>query len=146
MEYVKMNESHTAQVAQLEKVCFSMPWSENAIKHELTNPLSLWIVAVEGDCVAGYIGSQAVMGEADMMNLAVMPNFRRQRVAENLVLKLIENLHNQKVSCLTLEVRQSNSAAIALYEKLGFTQVGCRPNYYTNPKEAALILRKEWDV
>jgi len=52
----------------------------------------------------------------------------------------------QNVSCLTLEVRQSNNAAISLYEKLGFKQVGCRPNYYSNPKEAALILRKEWDV
>lgn len=146
MEYIKMNASHITQVAELEAMCFSMPWSEKAIKNELTNPLSLWIVAVEGDIVAGYVGSQSVMGEADMMNLAVAPEFRRQGIAGNLVQELIRNLCDEKVSSLTLEVRQSNSAAIALYEKLGFIQVGCRPNYYANPKEAALILRKEWDV
>lgn len=146
MEYVKMNASHTAQVAELEQQCFSMPWSENAIQGELSNPLSLWIVAVEGDSVVGYVGSQAVMGEADMMNLAVSADYRRQGIAENLVQKLIRDLRDQNVTCLTLEVRQSNCAAIALYEKLGFIQVGCRPNYYSNPKETALILRKEWDV
>lgn len=146
MEYIKMNTSHITQIAELETMCFSMPWSEKAIQSELTNPLSLWIVAIEGDIVAGYVGSQSVMGEADMMNLAVAPEFRRQGIAGNLVQELIRNLCDEKVSSLTLEVRQSNSAAIALYEKLGFNQVGCRPNYYANPREAAWILRKEWDV
>lgn len=146
MEYIKMNTSHITQVAELETMCFSLPWSEKAIQSELTNPLSLWIVAIEGDIVAGYVGSQSVMGEADMMNLAVAPKFRRQGIARNLVKELIRNLGDEKVSSLTLEVRQSNGAAIALYEKLGFIQVGCRPNYYANPREAALILRKEWDV
>jgi len=146
MEYINMKESHVCQVAELEKTCFSSPWSENAIRGELTNPLSFWLVAVEGDLVVGYVGSQSVMGEADMMNLAVLPAYRRQGIAEQLVLELVQHLHMQNVSCLTLEVRQSNNAAISLYEKLGFKQVGCRPNYYSNPKEAALILRKEWDV
>lgn len=146
MEFVRMNASHILQIACLEQQCFSMPWSENALRSELTNPLSLWIVATEGDVVAGYVGSQAVLGEADMMNLAVSPDFRRRGVAETLVLELVQNLRMQNVSSITLEVRQSNFAAISLYEKLGFVQVGCRPNYYSNPKEAALILRKEWDV
>lgn len=144
MEYLNMRPEHVAQVAELEKLCFSAPWSENAVRGELTNPLSLWIVAVDGDTVAGYIGSQSVMGEADMMNVAVSPAYRRQGIAEKLVVTLAEKLTAQNVSSLTLEVRASNEPAIALYEKLAFVQVGRRPNYYTKPKEDALILRKEW--
>lgn len=144
MEYLNMRPEHVAQVAELEKLCFSSPWSENAVRGELTNPLSLWLVAVDGDTVAGYIGSQSVMGEADMMNVAVSPSYRRQGIAEKLVVSLVEKLTAQKVSSLTLEVRASNEPAIALYEKLSFVQVGRRPNYYTKPKEDALILRKEW--
>jgi ribosomal-protein-alanine N-acetyltransferase len=144
MEYLNMRPEHVAQVAELEKLCFSAPWSENAVRGELTNPLSLWIVAVDGDTVAGYIGSQSVMGEADMMNVAVSPSYRRQGIAEKLVVSLVEKLTAQNVSSLTLEVRASNEPAIALYEKLSFVQVGRRPNYYTKPREDALILRKEW--
>ena len=146
MEYVLMTDAHVSQVAQLEKLCFSMPWSENAISGEITNPLSLWIVALDGQHVVGYVGSQAVMGEADMMNLAVQPEYRRKGIGEGLVVHLIERLAEKKVNSLTLEVRASNYAAIALYEKLGFVQVGRRPNYYSAPKEDALILKKEWEV
>ena len=133
-------------MAELEKICFSDPWSEKSIASELTNPLSLWLVAVEDDRVAGYVGSQSVMGESDMMNVAVQPDFRRQGVAELLVLELVAALAKNDNHCLTLEVRASNAPAISLYEKLGFAQVGLRKNYYRNPKEDALILRKEWDV
>lgn len=146
MDLIQMNETHVSQVAQLEQLCFSMPWSENSIRYELTNPLALWLVAVEGDVVVGYVGSQSVMGEADMMNLAVLPDYRRQGVGEMLVKRLVEKLTANAVSSLTLEVRASNSGAIELYNKLGFAQVGRRPNYYKNPKEDALILRKEWEV
>ena len=141
-----MTADHVSQVAELEKICFSDPWSENSITYELTNPLSLWLVAVEGDKVAGYVGSQSVMGESDMMNVAVHPDFRRQGVAEKLVLELVAALAKNDNHCLTLEVRASNVSAISLYEKLGFAQIGLRKNYYRNPKEDALILRKEWDV
>lgn len=144
MEYIKMQPEHISQIAMLEKECFSSPWSENSIRSELTNPLSLWLVAVDGGTVAGYIGSQSVMGEADMMNVAVSPAYRRLGIAECLVLKLIELLRDNQISSLTLEVRASNDPAIALYQKLSFVQVGRRPNYYTAPKEDALILRKEW--
>ena len=144
IEYVLMNESHVSQVAELEKLCFSMPWSDNAVTSELNNPLSLWVVAVDGDRVAGYVGSQAVVGEADMMNLAVYPEYRRNGIGRNLVNFLIEKLKQSENYCLTLEVRASNLGAIALYEQMGFLQVGRRPNYYKNPKEDALILRKEW--
>lgn len=145
MEYVEMKACHVAEIAELEKVCFSDPWSEKSISSELTNPLSCWIVALDGENLVGYVGSQSVLGWADMMNLAVAVNYRRRGVAEQLVCTLIDNLKLRDVTCLTLEVRVSNQAAIALYNKLGFVQVGKRPNYYHNPKEDALILRKEWD-
>ena len=146
MEIVKMTADHVAQVAQLEQVCFSAPWSENAIAGELKNPLSCWLVAVEGDKVRGYVGSQAVLGEADMMNIAVDPACRRQGVARRLVESLIAELKKTGNYRLTLEVRASNAPAISLYEQLGFVQVGCRPKYYAKPTEDALILRKEWEV
>lgn len=146
IDYVLMNSDHVAQVAEMERMCFSSPWSENAIRSELTNPLSLWIVAVDGQTVAGYVGSQSVMGEADMMNLAVAPQYRRRGIGGHLVECLVEYLRDNQVSSLTLEVRASNDAAKSLYASRGFTQVGRRPNYYSNPKEDALILRKEWEV
>ena len=144
MMIVNMNESHVAQVAELEKICFSDPWSEKSVAYELTNPLSCWLVAEEDSKVAGYIGSQTVMDESDMMNVAVHPDYRRQGIAEELVTELVEALKKRGSRCLTLEVRASNEPAKALYAKLGFEQVGLRKNYYRNPKEDALILRKQW--
>ena len=144
MEIIRMNESHVSQIAALEKLCFSDAWSENSIRSELSNKLSLWLVAVDGDRVAGYIGSQTVLGWADMMNLCVSPDYRRQGIGEKLTLELERQLRENQVECLTLEVRVSNAPAIALYEKLGFKQVGKRPRYYEKPREDALILRKEF--
>ena len=146
MEFVKMTQDHVEQIVELEKLCFSDPWSVRSVAYELTNPLSLWIVAVDGTKVVGYVGSQSVMGEADMMNLAVAPEYRRGGVGQKLVESLVSALAARDVHSLTLEVRASNDPAISLYGKMGFQQVGRRPNYYRNPKEDALILRKEWQL
>ena len=144
IELHMMTEAHVAQVAELERICFSDPWSEKSVASELNNPLSLWLVATDGETVAGYVGSQSVAGEADMMNVAVHPDYRRQGIARLLVERLVTALKEMGVHSLTLEVRASNAPAIRLYEGLGFSQVGLRPNYYRNPKEDAYILRKEW--
>lgn len=146
MTILTMNDKHVAAVAALEKICFSDPWSENSVASELHNKLALWLVAEEEGEVAGYIGSQTVMDETDMMNVAVHPDQRRKGIAEALVLSLVEELKQKGSRCLTLEVRASNAPAIALYEKLGFSQIGRRKNYYRNPREDALILRKEWEL
>ena len=140
----QMKPHHVGEIARIEQLCFSAPWSERSIAYELSNPLSLWLVAVDGDQLVGYVGSQSVMDEADMMNIAVLPEFRRLGVAESLVIALCDELRRKKVTSLALEVRASNEAARALYAKLGFVQAGRRPNYYRAPKEDALILRKEW--
>ena len=141
-----MNASHVSQIAQLEKRCFSDPWSEKSIASELENPLSVWLVAVDGGQLIGYVGSQTVLGETDMMNLAVAPEARRQGTGRALVLALVDALTEKGSHSLMLEVRVSNTPAQKLYESLGFSQVGRRPKYYVNPREDALILRKEWSV
>ena len=94
--------------------------------------------------MVGYVGSQTVLGEADMMNLAVAPSHRRQGIGMALVTALVAALQAREATSLTLEVRASNEAAIGLYQQAGFAQVGRRPRYYTKPTEDALILRKEW--
>ncbi len=144
ISYEKMDFSHIPAVAQLERDNFSMPWSENVLRAELNNPLSLWLVAIDGGEVIGYVGSQIVPDEADMMNLAVREDYRRKGIARALVSRLISALQQEGVCSLSLEVRASNAPACALYKGLGFVLVGRRPGYYKMPKEDALILRKEW--
>ncbi len=144
IRYELMTASHVEAVAQLEGICFSDPWSLASVTSELMNPLSLWVVALDGEKLVGYVGSQTVMGDADMMNIAVDPDYRKRGIAANLVEELILRLRQRDAVSLTLEVRASNTPAICLYEKLGFQQVGVRPNYYRNPKENAILYRKEW--
>lgn len=140
-----MKKDHVSQIARLEAQCFSDPWSEKSIASELENPLSLWLVAEENDQVFGYVGSQTVLDESDMMNIAVDPRFRRQGIARALIETLIAELAKMGSRCLRLEVRVSNENARALYARMGFQQLGLRKNYYHNPKEDALILGKEWE-
>lgn len=142
---VTMTGCHVPQVAALEKECFIDPWSQRSVASELENPLALWLVWEEDGQVLGYVGSQTVLDETDMMNVAVSAQARRRGIAQALVEDLCDRLRQRGSRCLTLEVRASNAPAIALYEKLGFRQVGRRPNYYSHPKEDGLILRKEWE-
>lgn len=145
MMIVSMTSDHVAQVAELERICFGTEaWSEKSVASELNNPLSFWLVAVDGERVAGYVGSQTVLDESDMMNVAVHPDYRKQGIATALIVGLVEELRKKGSRCLTLEVRASNENAISVYQKLHFQEVGRRKNYYRNPKEDALILRKEW--
>ena len=142
---VPMSADHLEEIERLERICFSRPWNHRMLAEELENQCAAFLVAVDGDRVAGYIGSQTVLGWADMMNLCVSPDYRRQGIGEKLTLELERQLREEKVECLTLEVRVSNAPAITLYEKLGFQQVGKRPRYYEKPREDALILRKEFN-
>ena len=140
----RMKSEHVPQIAFLEKLCFHDPWSESSIASELNNSLSLWLVAMEDDTVVGYVGSQTVLGWTDMMNIAVHPAYRKQGIATELIEALIQVLKERGSHSLMLEVRESNDPAKELYLKMGFELVGIRKNYYRNPKENALILRKEW--
>lgn len=146
MRIVKMSAEHVPQIAQLERLCFSDPWSEKSIASELQNPLSLWLVAEEDGRVLGYVGSQTVLDESDMMNVAVDLGYRRRGIARALIEALIAALAEGGSRCLKLEVRVSNESARNLYESMGFQKLGLRKNYYQNPKEDALILGKEWEI
>ena len=146
MTLERMSECHIQQIAELEKLCFNDPWSVNSIASELNNRLSLWLVALDGEQVVGYVGSQTVLGETDMMNIAIHPNFRNKGIATELIYALIKGLSERGSHSLMLEVRATNEPAKRLYEKMGFESVGVRRNYYRNPREDALILRKEWEL
>ena len=138
-----MAERHLDGVAALERACFADPWSRASIASELENEWSLWLVAEDGGTVVGYVGSQLVPPEADMMNLAVDAAWRRQGVAQQLLHTLFSALRERGITSLALEVRDSNTSAQALYEKNGFVLAGRRQKYYVNPTEDARILRKE---
>ena len=139
----QMTASHVSQVAEIERLCFRDPWSEKSVAGELTNKLAHWIVLEENGRVLGYVGTQTVMDETDMMNIAVHPEHRRRGIADALMAVLISDLERMGSRSLTLEVRVSNEPARKLYERWGFDEVGRRKNYYRNPREDALILRRE---
>ncbi len=143
-----MQEAHAERIAALEAETFSAPWDEASIRAELDNPLALWLVAVErengpDEDVLGYVGSQTVFEDADILNVCVAPAARRRGIAEALMTELERRLTQKGAERITLEVRASNVPAIRLYQKLGYRQVGVRRGYYGKPREDALILRKE---
>ena len=88
-----MRLEDVSAIAKLEQICFSDPWSETSIKSELNNPLSYWLVADDNGTIAGYVGSQSVLDSADMMNIAVAPEYRRRGVGRMLINNLISYLH-----------------------------------------------------
>lgn len=140
MELVKLTEAHIPQMVELEKICFSMPWTADMIRSELNNPSCLYLAAVDGDTLVGYIGVQTVLDEGYINNVAVRPEYRRRGIAAALISLLAEQARAIGLAFMTLEVRESNAPAIALYEKLGFTTVGRRKNYYEKPREDAILM------
>lgn len=141
MKAVRMEARHLPALAALEAACFSAPWSENALREELENPNALFWVAEDTDgAVCGYIGCQTVLDEGYIANVAVSPARRRRGVGRLLVDALTARAVQAGLAFLTLEVRVSNAPAIALYEKAGFRPVGKRKNYYSAPKEDALLM------
>ena len=142
----KMGENHLSQIAELEKTCFSTPWSENALREELTNQFSRFFVALCDGQIAGYIGAHNVVGEVYITNVAVFPQFRRQGIAEALIKKLMDISQTEKAEFITLEVRKSNMGAINLYTKMGFKEVGSRKNFYENPREDALLMTYSGEI
>ena len=133
---------HVSAIAEIERACFSDPWTEDGLREELDNSCARFLTAVdENGAVAGYIGCHTVLDEGYMANVAVAPAFRRRGIGRRLVQELLAQ--SADLAFVTLEVRASNAGAIALYETMGFSNVGRRPNYYFHPKEDALILRKD---
>ncbi|MDD7289091.1 MAG: ribosomal protein S18-alanine N-acetyltransferase [Clostridiales bacterium] len=141
---VPMDRSHLAGVAELERMCFSAPWNEAMLEEELYNDTASFIVAEgEDGQVLGYAGLHVILDEGYIDNVAVRPTCRRQGIADRL-LDVFCRFGQANLAFLTLEVRPSNTAAVALYEKHGFREAGRRKDYYENPKEDALLLTREF--
>ena len=132
----------SAQIAKLEKLCFSEPWSERQLLETMEDPKGVLYAAVQDDDgqVLGYAGLHNIVGEGYVDNIAVFPQFRGQGIGEALTRALIEYMRCAALEFLTLEVRASNLPAISLYEKLGFRQEGRRKNFYRHPTEDARIM------
>ena len=141
-EIVPMQQEDTEYIAEIEKECFSSPWSLDGIKEELNNESARFFVFRLNGKAAGYIGSHIVLDECYIANVAVMPGFRRRGIGERLVEKAVKTARDEGCSFISLEVRLSNSAAISLYEKLGFEKIGERKNFYSSPTENALIMTR----
>ena len=142
---VPMTADHLDEVAELERICFSTPWSRNMLAEELDNLLSAFLVALDdNDRVVGYAGVQVILDEGYITNIAVRPECRRQGVAAKLLQVFMDFAKANKLSFLTLEVRASNYDAIALYGSRGFRSMGRRKNYYEHPKEDAIIMTREF--
>ena len=142
---VPMNADHLDEVAELERICFSTPWSRNMLAEELDNMLSAFLVALDdADRVVGYAGVQVILDEGYITNIAVRPECRRQGVAAQLLQVFMDFAKANKLSFLTLEVRASNYDAIALYGSRGFRSMGRRKNYYEHPREDAIIMTREF--
>lgn len=137
---VPLEEKHIQGAAIVEQTCFSQPWSEGSFLGELLRGDTAMFAAVSQGKVIGWAGLEYVCGEGSVTNIAVLPDFRGNGIGEALTHMLIQRSRELSLSRLTLEVRQSNSAAVALYEKLGFLHIGKRPDFYSYPREAALMM------
>lgn len=136
----KMTNADIRFAAEIEKKCFVHPWSEQSIESEFSRENSIFLMAFEGESPVGYIGLSSVVDEGYIGNLAVVEDYRRKGIGKALMNELLTQCKALDLAFATLEVRASNTPAIKLYEGLGFTQVGCRKNYYKEPLEDALLL------
>ena len=140
-----LKPEYVPQVAEIEKSCFSLPWSEDAFYGELDNPLATYVVAVDGTDVLGFAGVHEISGEGYITNIAVSESARRRGIGRVLLEKLID-ICKDKCTFVTLEVRAGNAPAISLYEKLGFEKLGIRKNFYEKPTEDAIIMTLTFEV
>lgn len=137
----EFKENDELAIAELEKECFSKPWSEKAILDAKENN-TVFLVAEQQEKIIGYLGLQIVLDEGYITNVAVTKEHRGKGVAKSLMEKLIEMAEEKNLAFVTLEVRESNLAAINLYKKFGFEKEGERKNFYENPRENAHIMTK----
>ena len=143
MTIAPMEERHLDDLARLERLCFSRPWSRQALKEELTNPAACFLVGEEAGEMLGYAGMHCAAGECYVDNVAVFPEARRQGVGRKLMEALLQAAAARGGEFLSLEVRPSNLEALALYRGLGFREVGRRRRFYDDPVEDGLLLTKD---
>ena len=138
-----MSALDAEHIAELEKLCFSSPWSYDALKQSYQNGTTFFIAELNGE-FAGYIGLNTVLDEGYITNIAVMPPFRKKGVAKALLKHTEDFAKSKKLAFISLEVRPTNAHALSLYSSFGFSEEGRRKNFYQNPTEDALILTKRF--
>jgi len=142
MTITPLTEFHARDMAELEKQCFPLPWSEAAIRAEINNPVARIWGAFENGRLLGYAGLQTIVDEGYITNIATSPEHRRHGIADALLRELLACAARKTLRFLTLEVRESNTPARALYAKHGFAQAGRRRGYYEAPREDAVLMTK----
>jgi [ribosomal protein S18]-alanine N-acetyltransferase len=128
------------QVSRIDRVCFVLSWSALTFAAELTNTAGYYCVAELDGTVVGYIGSQMILDEAHITTFGVLPNLRRRRIGERLLLDVLTTALGAGCRRVTLEVRESNTSALALYRKYGFTPISRRARYYSDNDEDAVVM------
>lgn len=134
------DKTHVAGIHAIECECFSDPWNEETIISQLPDSNHVFLVALDGERVIGYVGMMNVLDEGYIANVAVTASYRRCHVGDALITELLHCAELRELSFVTLEVRESNESAKALYAKHGFEVVGVRKGYYTKPKENAVLM------
>lgn len=139
----RMRESDLAAVRAIEALSFSNPWSDNTFRGEIQNTavsFPMVVVRRPGETVVGYIVFWQIRDDVQVNNVAVHPDCRGLGLGEALMRYAIDRTREAGAAFMTLEVRQSNAPALALYKKLGFEVMGVRKNYYTKPDEDAYVM------
>ena len=134
------DKRHLDALVELERQCFSVPWTRAQIAAELPDGHHEFLAAEADGKLLGYVGMMYVLDEGYISNVAVAPDCRRQGIASALITALLRRADELQLSFVTLEVRESNAPAIALYERFGFAPVGRRKGYYDAPKEDAILM------
>ncbi len=142
IKIIPMEIPHIPAVARIDKMCFSIPWSEKAYSDEFANPNSYTFIACIGDDVIGFVNASIVLDECTINNIAILPNYRKKGIAPLLLITLENTCRERGANSITLEVRISNHAARRLYKKAGFDDVGLRKGFYKKPYEDAILMTK----
>lgn len=135
-----IEEKDIADILEISSLSFSLPWSEASYLQELSNPIAKYLVAVVDDKVVGFAGTWIVLDESHITNIAVHPNYRKQKIASKLLEELLKYCDSLGCVQYELEVRAGNKAAQGLYGKYGFEQNGIRKGYYEDNKEDAILM------
>lgn len=138
MEITEMTKKDCHELAELDKMCFSVSWSEQSFLEETKNKLATYLLAKDNGKIVGYFGFWRVSGETQVTNIAVLPEYRRQKIASKLAEKMLEICKEDEQ--IVLEVRKSNKIAISFYEKLGFESAGIRKRFYHDPDEDGITM------
>lgn len=138
----KMTAEDVSAVAEIEKQCFSSPWTAQGLLSETENPSAAFFVLEKDEEICAYMGMHIVLDECYIANVAVKSSCRKQGYGRRLVENALFTAKERDCTFISLEVRKSNLPAISLYEKCGFEKVGERKNFYSSPTENALIMTK----